>query len=109
MENKKIENENENVLVTEDDIMDNIILTDEEGNETEFEVIAHCERNGQKYFAMIPAGEDDKDNDILEYVVLKLAVEDGEEVLISVDDDDELDDIADYFDDLLSQEFDYDN
>jgi hypothetical protein len=35
-------------------------------------------------------------------------MEDGEEVLVSIDDDDEFDNVADYFDDLFSQEIDYD-
>ena len=84
-------------------------LTDEDGNEIDFEVIGHYEKNGEQYFAMIPADEEDDENDVLEYVILKLAKEDGEEILVTVDDDDELDDIADYFDDLFSQEIDYDN
>lgn len=83
-------------------------LTDEDGNEIEFELIGQCEKNGQKYFAMIPAEEENADAEAIEYVILKLTVEDGEEVLVTVDDDDELDDIADYFDDLFSQEADYD-
>lgn len=85
-------------------------LTDEDGNEIDFEVIAQCEKNGETYFAMIPV-EDEKNNsdsDICEYIILKLAEENGEEILVTVDDDDELDDIADYFDDLFSQEIDYD-
>lgn len=92
-------------------IMENdyFTLTDEEGNEIEFEMIAQCERDGEKYFAMIPvADEESNDGDICEYIILKLAEEDGEEVLVTVDDDDELDDVADYFDDLFSQEIDYD-
>lgn len=86
-------------------------LTDEEGNEIEFELIGQCERNGTKYFAMIPADADSEDDDseICEYTILKSAIEDGEEILVSIDDDDEFDDIADYFDDLFSQEIDYDN
>lgn len=84
-------------------------LTDEDGNEIDFEVIGQYEKNGEQYFAMIPVEDEDDSNDILEYVILKLAVEDGEEILVTVDDDDELDDIADYFDDLFSQEIDYDN
>ena len=85
-------------------------LTDEDGNELEFEVIAQCEKNGEQYFAMIPVEEEESnDSEILEYIILKLAKEDGEEILVTVDDDDELDDIADYFDDLFSQEIDYDN
>ena len=95
----------------DENIMENDIftLTDEDGKEIEFELIAQCERNDTKYFAMIPMDEDQKDDsDICEYVILKLAVDNGEEVLVTVDDDDELDDIADYFDDLFSQEIDYD-
>ena len=95
----------------DNNIMENdyFTLTDEEGNEIEFEMIAQCERDGEKYFAMIPVADDEgNDGDICEYIILKLAVEDGEEVLVTIDDDDELDDIADYFDDLFSQEIDYD-
>ena len=95
----------------DENVMENdyFTLTDEEGNELEFEVIAQCERDGEKYFAMIPVeNEKNNDSDICEYIILKLAEEDGEEVLVTVDDDDELDDIADYFDDLFSQEIDYD-
>ena len=90
---------------------DYFTLTDEEGNEIDFEVIAQCERDGNTYFAMIPVEDESKtaENDICEYIILKLAEEDGEEILVTVDDDDELDDIADYFDDLFSQEIDYDN
>ena len=90
---------------------DYFTLTDEEGNEIDFEVIEQCERDGNTYFAMIPVEDESKtaDNDICEYIILKLAEEDGEEILVTVDDDDELDDIADYFDDLFSQEIDYDN
>ncbi|MBQ7383407.1 MAG: DUF1292 domain-containing protein [Clostridia bacterium] len=84
-------------------------LTDEDGNEIEFEMIGQCELNGQKYFAMIPVEDDENsDGDICEYGILKLVVENGEEMFVSVDDDDELDDVADYFDDLFSSEIDYD-
>lgn len=94
----------------DENIMENdyFTLTDEDGNELEFEVIAQCERDGEKYFAMIPVEDEKEDNEVCEYIILKLAEEDGEEVLVTVDDDDELDDIADYFDDLFSQEIDYD-
>ena len=34
--------------------------------------------------------------------------EDGEKILVTIDDDDEFDNIADYFDDMLSDEADYD-
>ena len=57
----------------------------------------------------MPAEEDDDDEEgVLEYTILKSVMEDGEEMLVSVDDDDEFDDVADYFDDLFSEEIDYD-
>ena len=84
-------------------------LTDEDGNEIDFEVIGQYEKNGEQYFAMIPVEEEAPEGDIYEYVILKLDTVDGEEMLVTVDDDEELDNIADYFDDLFSQEIDYDN
>ncbi len=82
-------------------------LTDEDGNELEFEMIGQCEMNGVTYYAMIPADASD-DGEFYEYTILKSIVEDGEDVLVSIDDDDEFDNVADYFDDLFSEEIDYD-
>ena len=87
-------------------------LTDEEGNEIEFELIGVAEKNGTTYYAMIPvdAAEDsDNDEGFCEYVVLRAEKdENGEDTLVTIDDDDEFDDIADYFDDMFSEEIDYD-
>ncbi len=84
-------------------------LTDENGKESQYELIATCEMNGNVYYALIPA-DAPEDTDYLEYVILKLEKEEnGESFLVSIDDDDEFDDVADYFDDYLSQEeIDYD-
>jgi uncharacterized protein YrzB (UPF0473 family) len=84
-------------------------LTDEEGNELQFEVIASAEVNGTMYYAMIPVDDQPEAEDVYEYVVLKAEKdEDGEDILVTIDDDDEFDNIADYFDDMLSDEADYD-
>ena len=87
-----------------------VILTDEDGQEMQFEIIGEYEKNGNTYFAMLPP-EEESDSEADEYVILKLVVdeESGEEFFVSIDDDDELDDIADYFDDAFSAEIDYDN
>lgn len=109
-EETKIE-ENVSAVAEADATTDNIwILTDENGEELEFEIIADYEKDGNKYFAMFPPEDiGDEDSDIIEYVILKLAYdEEGNECLVSVDDPDELDDIADYFDDRFSAEIDYD-
>ncbi len=86
-------------------------LTDEDGNEIDFEIIGQHEMNGVQYVAMLPVEEQEKaDADgTWEYVILKLQEEGDETVFVSIDDDDEFDNVADYFDDLFSQEIDYDN
>ncbi|MBR7112078.1 MAG: DUF1292 domain-containing protein [Clostridia bacterium] len=84
-------------------------LQDEEGNEHEFELIGTCEKNGVKYYAMVAVEDVEANNEFCEYTILKAVIEDGEENLITIDDDDEFDDVADYFDDMLTEEIDYDN
>ncbi|MBR7181704.1 MAG: DUF1292 domain-containing protein [Clostridia bacterium] len=96
---------NETNYETENNIY---ILQDEEGTEYEFELLDTCERNGVRYYAMVPVENDGKPDEFCEYVILKTQNLNGEETLVSVEDDDEFDDIADYFDDLFSQEIDYD-
>ena len=102
-------NDNNKNINNEEEMVDIFTLTDEDGNEIDFEIIGEHEKDGQRYFAMIPVEDDNADSDVCEYVILKLSKDGDEEVLVTVDDDDELDDIADYFDDLFSQEIDYDN
>ena len=85
-------------------------LVDEDGQEIEFELIAKEEIKGVTYYAMIPAAEAVQPEDgFCEYVILKDEIdENGEKMLVTVDDDDEFDDVADYFDNLFSEEIDYD-
>lgn len=85
-------------------------LTDEDGNETEFEVIGSAEINGTEYFAMVPSDASASDDGMIEYVLLKKEKdENGEEMFVTIDDDDEFDSVADYFDDMFDSEEDYDN
>lgn len=85
-------------------------LTDEDGNEIEFELAASAEIDGVEYFAMIPTDSDIADDGMIEYVVLKKEKDaDGEDMFVTIDDDDEFDKVADYFDDLFDSEEDYDN
>ncbi len=86
-------------------------LTDEEGNEVEFELIGVAEREGKTYYAMIPADAADttEDDGFCEYIILRVEKdENGEDSLVTVDDDEEFDDVADCFDDMFSEEIDYD-
>lgn len=79
-------------------------LTDEEGNESEFEYLGELSIDDNNYLALIPLdGEDD------EYVILKVtADENGEEMLVTIDDDDEFDRVADAFEDQFMDEYDLD-
>ncbi len=80
-------------------------LTDEDGNENQFELIGSREIDGSTYLALVPID----DNEDEEYVILKVETdEDGEETLVTINDDDEFDRIADIFDDELSADVDYD-
>ena len=86
------------------------MLQDENGNAHKFEVIADCEYKGAIYYAMIPALDSDMDDEFCEYVILKEIVdENGEESLVSVDDnEEEFNSVADIFDNLFDEEVNYD-
>lgn len=81
-------------------------LTDEDGNESQFELIGEAEIDGVTYYALTEL--DEEGNQVSdEYVVLRLESEGDEDVLVSIDDDDEFEKVADYFDDEFS-DIDYD-
>ena len=79
-------------------------LTDEEGNESDFELIGNMEIDGEKYVALYPV---DSNED--EYVILKVEVdENGDESLLTIEDDDEFDKVADAFEDEFMGDIDHD-
>lgn len=67
---------------------DFITITDEDGEEYELEVLMRVEYNGAEYLGVCPAGLDE-DSEI-EVSILKVELEDGEEILCAVQDDEEL-------------------
>ena len=63
-----------------------------------FELIDAAELDGEQYYAMVPAMEDDDFlNADCDLVILKCIEEDGEEILASIDDDDEFDRVTAFF------------
>ena len=73
-------------------------LIDEEGNKKQFELFDCAEIEGEQYFAMLPAVEDDDFlNSDCELVILKSIEEDGEEILAPIDDDDEFETVSAFF------------
>ena len=79
-------------------------LEDEEGNEQEFEVLGEMEYEGANYCALIPYYENEEDllKDDGEFVVLKREMVDGEEMLCTIEDDDEYDAVGNLFIQYLS-------
>ena len=76
-----------------------ITVTDEDGREIVLEFIDALEYNGQQYQAFFPAetegeDEDDPDNGL---VILKVIHQDGEDLLSTLDSDEELDAVYDLF------------
>ena len=67
---------------------DFMTITDEDGVEYELEILSTVEYQGALYYALAPA-DTDEDED-LEVSILKAIEDDGEEILVTVDDDDEL-------------------
>ncbi|MBE6584801.1 MAG: DUF1292 domain-containing protein [Ruminococcaceae bacterium] len=101
-------NDNKNLELTEDEALF-CTMTDEEGNEIDFEVIGEAELDGTVYYAMEPVGAEDAEDGVIEYVLLKKVTdEDGEDMFESIDDEAEFDKVAAYFDDLFDSEADYD-
>ena len=83
---------------------ESVTLTDEDGVEKNFDIIGTLELDGNTYFALVDA-ESDED----EYIILKSVIdENDDEILITIDDYDEFDRVADAFDNELMSEYDYD-
>ena len=86
---------------------DFITVTDEEGNDFELELVDTLEHKGITYYAMFPAVEEDEatgqpqdvDADDEEYglVIMKAIQEDGEELLSTLDSDEELEAVYELF------------
>lgn len=82
-----------------------IVLTDEDGNETEFEHIGTLEHNGETYLAFIPAELNLEEE--AEVVILKTEEEDGEDILVSVEDEAEAEEVYQLFMEELEDQYDF--
>lgn len=80
---------------------DFITISDEDGVEYELEVLTTVDYNGTSYLAVIPAGEEDKDDPDLQVSILKTETEDGEDILCAIEDEQELQAVYDLIMDEL--------
>lgn len=89
-----------------------ITLTDEDGNEIELEFVDAIEVDGQTYMAFFPTVDDEADEAAAEefgLVILKSITENGEELLSTLDSDEELNRVYDLFMEQLMDDEDGDN
>ena len=79
----------------EQDYGANIIsITDEDGVEYELEVLSSVTYRGAEYLALTPADADENAEE-MEVSILKSVTEDGDPILIAVEDEDELNTVYD--------------
>ena len=85
---------------------DFITVTDEDGNDIELELLDVLEHNGITYMAFFPAVPEEADEDADEYgmVILKSISEDGEELLSTLDSEEELTEVYDLFMEMLFED-----
>ena len=78
-----------------------VTLTDDEGNDVELEYVDALEYNGTTYMAFFPVVEEDSEEEENEeeygLVILKSQMENGEEFLVTVDDEEEIEKVYDLF------------
>lgn len=83
---------------------DFITLTDEDGNEIELEHLDTVEYNNQTYMAFLPA--EMSLDDAYELIIMKVELEDdGEEMLVTLDDEDEEAELFQIFSERLEETF----
>jgi uncharacterized protein YrzB (UPF0473 family) len=75
---------------------DFISVTDDDGNEFELEHLDTIEYGGGLYMAFLPA-EMEEDHEDYGMIILKVIEENGEEILATIDDEQELEDVYNTF------------
>lgn len=87
---------------------DLVVLVDENGDEVEFEHIDTIEMNGNEYVVLIPFSADEE-QDADEVVILKIEHGDeGEDSFVSVEDEEELNEVFEEFKQRMEDEYDFD-
>ncbi len=86
-----------------------VTLTDDEGNDIELEYVDALEHNGTTYMAFFPVVEEDSEDEQNEeeygLVIIKTQMQNGEEFLVTIDDEEEIDKVYDLFmEQILSDE-----
>ena len=86
---------------------DLVTVVDEDGESHQFEVLDSIETDRGRYAALLPVYDDSAEllEDDGELVILKVIEENGEDILVTIDDDDEFDEVASIFEENLADMF----
>ncbi|MBK5239924.1 DUF1292 domain-containing protein [Clostridium sp.] len=83
-----------------DNNVETIMLNDEEGNEIEFDVITKLDIEDKEYVIVAPTGEED-----IDAVALRVDKDaEGNDILVTVEDDEEFEMISQAYDAVFSEE-----
>ena len=80
-----------------------ITIEDDEGNEFELEHLNTLEFEGEEYMVFLPADMDEDDPDY-GFIILRVEEVDGEEQLVSEDDEDKLQRVYEYYMEMVFSE-----
>ncbi len=104
-----MENENENKMNTEEeefDELDNkVVLTDEEGNDVEFEFLDVVEVDDNTYVILLPVEEMEKG----EVVIFRIEGEGSEETYVGLEDEEEAQKVFDAFKEKAKDDFNFED
>lgn len=91
--------------MAEDYGADLMTIIDDEGNKHQFELLDAIETDDGRYVALLPVYDKPEDSvqDDGELVILEVTEEDGEELLVTIEDDDVFNEIAEIFEERLSE------
>jgi len=85
--------------------LDNVIvLTDDEGNDVEFEWLDTVEVNDKTYVVVLPTDDDSE-----EVVILKVESEEDEDTFVGLEDEDEVNAVFDVFKEKNKENFDFED
>ncbi|KUO58772.1 MAG: hypothetical protein APF84_10185 [Gracilibacter sp. BRH_c7a] len=88
-----------------EETFDIVVLNDDEGNEHEFMHLASLEVEGSTYFVLLPVEETEDDDEEAEAIILKLGKdENGEDMLMDIEDDEEWEKVADAWEEMEEAE-----
>jgi len=88
-------------MTREDEVL---TLTDEEGNEHEFSVIDIIEMDNTEYAILLPLAGGQEEEEGEEAIILRIDKDDdGNEVLVDIDDDEEWEKVADTWTTMMEE------